>query len=127
MLAFSLAPAQCAHSLKIAEDLGLDMREFRPVEIDLLKPPGQQVRRIRPLAGENREFGPANAQVARDALRFGRTTTIKFRYLLRLRFQFRHQRASRPKGPGRSPVWIEWDIAASKPARPFLLIIVVVS
>jgi len=81
VLEFSLAPAQCAHSLKIAEDLGLDMREFRPVEIDLLKPPGQQVRRIRPLAGENREFGPANAQVARDALRFGTTTTIKFRYL----------------------------------------------
>jgi hypothetical protein len=53
VLAFSLASAQRADSLKIAEDLRLDTRKFRPIQIDLLQPPGQQVRSVRPFAGEN--------------------------------------------------------------------------
>jgi hypothetical protein len=61
VLASSLAPAQRADSLKIAEDLELDMRKFCPIQIDLLQSPRQQVGSVRPLAGEDREFGPANA------------------------------------------------------------------
>jgi hypothetical protein len=57
----ALAPAQRTDSLKIAEDLGLDTHKFCPIQIDLLQSPRQQVGGIRPLAGENREFGPANA------------------------------------------------------------------
>src|SRR5262245_6360183 len=74
ILAFSLASAQRAHSLKIAENLRLDTRQ-----IDLFQPPGQQVRRVRPLAGENRKFPPAHAQVARHVLHLGRTAAIKLR------------------------------------------------
>jgi hypothetical protein len=79
VLAFSLASAQRADSLKIAQDLRLDTRKFRPIQIYLLQPPGQEVRRFRPFAGENRELGSANAQVARDVLHLGRTAAIKLR------------------------------------------------
>jgi hypothetical protein len=74
VIAFSLASAQGANSLEIAKDLGLDTRQ-----INLLQPPGQQIRRVRPLAGKNRKFAPAHAQVACHVLHLGRTATIKLR------------------------------------------------
>jgi hypothetical protein len=72
VLAFSLASAQGASSLKIAKDLGVN-----PRQIDLLQPPGQQICRIRPLAGENRKFAPGHPQVARYMLHLGRTAAFK--------------------------------------------------
>jgi hypothetical protein len=74
VLAFSFASAQGANSLEIAKDLRFDTRK-----IDLLQPPGQQIRGVRPLAGENRQLAPAHAQVARHMLHFGRTTACKLR------------------------------------------------
>jgi hypothetical protein len=47
----ALGHTQRAHSLEIAENLGLDMRMLHGVELELLQPPGQQV--VRPFAGKN--------------------------------------------------------------------------
>ena len=69
-----------AYPLKISHDLRVSLRDSLPVELDLVHPPIQQLRSVRPFAGENREIGSANAHVAGDAFRFSRTTTIKVRH-----------------------------------------------
>jgi hypothetical protein len=79
VLAFSLAPAHCADSFKIAENLRFDTRKFCAVQVDLLEPPPQQVRGVGPFSGKNRELAAANAQVARDALHLGMTAPFKLR------------------------------------------------
>src|SRR5262245_19289152 len=51
-----------------------------PIELDLVHSPIQQIRGVRPFAGEDGEIGSANTHVAGDACHLGRTATIKVRY-----------------------------------------------
>src|SRR6516165_2501645 len=67
VLAPPFASTDRAHSLKISHDLRVGMRDFHPVELDYVHPPVQQIRGVRPFAGENGEIGSANADVAGDA------------------------------------------------------------
>ena len=73
----AFASTDCAYALKIAHDLRVGVRDFLPIEVDLVHPPIQQIRGVRPFAGENGEIGSANAYVAGDAFRLGRTATVK--------------------------------------------------
>src|SRR5262245_16327142 len=80
MLAPPFASAVRAYPLKISHDLRVGMRDFHPVELDLVHAPIQQIRGVRPFAGENGEIGSAHAHVAGDAFHLGRTATIKVRH-----------------------------------------------
>jgi hypothetical protein len=55
------------------------MRDFHPIELDLVHAPIQQIRGVRPFAGEDGEVGSANANVAGDAFDLGRAAIIKVR------------------------------------------------
>src|SRR6266567_9487476 len=72
-----LASTDRAYPLKISHDLRVNLRDFLPIELDLVHAPIQQIRGIRPFAGENEEIGSANTDVAGDAFHLGRTATIK--------------------------------------------------
>jgi len=80
VLAAPFASADRAHPLKIPHDLRLSLRDFLPVELDLVHPPIQQIRGVRPFAGEDGEIGSANTDVAGDAFHLGRTATIEVRH-----------------------------------------------
>src|SRR5262249_46388599 len=69
-----------AYPLKIAHHLRVGMRDFPSIELDRVHAPIQQVRGVRPFAGENGEISPAHAHVAGDAFHLGRTATIKVRH-----------------------------------------------
>src|SRR5262249_53654963 len=66
-----------ASPLKISHDLRVGARDFHPVELDLVHPPVQQIRGVRPFAGENGEIGSADADVAGDAFHLGRAATAE--------------------------------------------------
>src|SRR6516164_3590191 len=80
VLAPPFASTDRAYPLKISHDLRVGMGDCHPVELDLVHAPIQQIRSVRPFAGENGEIGSANADVARDAVHLGRTATIKVRH-----------------------------------------------
>jgi len=73
VLAPPFASTDRAYALKIPHDLRIGVRDFHPVEFDFVHPPIQQIRGVRPFAGENGEIGCANARVAGDAFHLGRT------------------------------------------------------
>ena len=77
VLAPPFASTDRAYPLKISHDLRVGVRDFHPVELDLVHPPVQQIRGVRPFASENGEIGCANADVAGDALHLGRTATVE--------------------------------------------------
>jgi hypothetical protein len=60
--------------------LRVGLRDFHPIELDLVHAPIQQLRGVRPFAGEDGEIGSANADVTGDAFHLGRTAIIKVRY-----------------------------------------------
>jgi hypothetical protein len=66
--------------LKISHDLRVGVRDFLPVELDLAHPPVQQIRGVRPFAGENGEIGSAHTHVAGDAFDLRRAATVKVRH-----------------------------------------------
>src|SRR5262249_32197146 len=69
-----------AYPLKVAHDLRVGVRDFPPVELDLVHPPIQRIRGVRPFAGENGKIGSADADVAGDAFHLGRTATTEIRH-----------------------------------------------
>src|SRR5262249_53061042 len=77
VLAPPFASTDRAYPLKFSHDLRVGVRDFLPVELELVHPPVQQIRRVRPFAGENGEIGSAHAHVAGDAFHLGRTATVK--------------------------------------------------
>jgi hypothetical protein len=77
VLASAFASTDRAYALKVAHDLRVGVRDFHPIELDLVHAPIQQIRSVRPFAGEDREIGSAHADVAGDAFHLGRTPTIK--------------------------------------------------
>ena len=79
MLALSLARAQRTDSLQVPKDFRLDSHGCGVVALDLLHPPGQEVGGIRPLADEDAELRPADAEVARDTRGFRWTADIERR------------------------------------------------
>jgi len=80
VLAPPFASTDRAYPLKFSHDLRVGVRDFLPVELDLVHPPIQRIRGVRPFAGENGEIGSANADVAGDAFHLGRTAIIKVRH-----------------------------------------------
>jgi hypothetical protein len=79
VLAPPFASTDRAHALKVAHDLRVGVRDFHPIELDLVHAPIQQIRGVRPFAGEDGEIGSANTDVAGDAFHLGRTAIIKVR------------------------------------------------
>lgn len=81
---FVLAPAFAstdrAYALKVSHHLRVGVRDFHPIEVDLVHAPIQQIRGVRPFPGEDGEIGSAHAHVAGDAFHLGRTTIIKVRH-----------------------------------------------
>src|SRR5262249_36619191 len=80
VLAPAFASTDRAYALKIAHDLRVGVRDFHPIELDLVHAPIQQIPGVRPFAGEEGEIGSANADVTGDAFHLGRTAIIKVRH-----------------------------------------------
>src|SRR5215467_7865890 len=80
VLASAFASTDRAYALKIAHDFRVGLRDFHSIELDLVHAPIQQIRGIRPFAGEDGEIGSANADVGGDAFHLGRTATVKLHH-----------------------------------------------
>src|SRR6516162_4140447 len=80
VLAPPFASTDRAYPLKIAHDLRIGVRDFHSVELDFVHPPIQQIRGVRPFAGENGEIGSAHARIAGDAFHLRRTATVEVRH-----------------------------------------------
>jgi hypothetical protein len=82
VLATPFASTDRAYALKISHDLWLELRDFPAIEMNFVHPPVQQVRSIRPFAGENGEIGSTHAYVAGNAFHVGRTATFEIQHRL---------------------------------------------
>jgi hypothetical protein len=85
MPASSLASAQAAHSLQIAGNPRLGLRNLDGIEPELVHSPRQQVGGIGPLAGEHRQIGGLDTDIPCHARKI----------LVRQRSELGHPSASR--------------------------------